>query len=73
MIIAKNIVTATFIRRPNRFLGYVNLNGKEISCFIPDPGRLKELLYEGKIVSIDSIFSVYSCETACHERALKMT
>ncbi len=52
MIIAENITTATFIRRPNRFLGYVNLNGEEHACFIPDPGRLKELLYEGKKVLI---------------------
>jgi len=55
MIIAKNLVTATFLRRPNRFLGYVNLKGEEIPCFIPDPGRLKELLYEGKKVFLINV------------------
>lgn len=55
MIIAKNLVSAIFIRRPNRFLGYVNINGEEIPCFIPDPGRLKELLYEGKKVFLINV------------------
>ncbi|NHI93080.1 MAG: DNA/RNA nuclease SfsA [Candidatus Lokiarchaeota archaeon] len=54
MILAKNIIPATFIKRPNRFLGYVELNGEEIPCFIPDPGRLKELLYKGKKVYLTS-------------------
>ena len=54
MIIAKDIIPATFIRRPNRFLGYVNLKGDEIPCFIPDPGRLKELLYKEKTVYLTS-------------------
>jgi len=40
-------VPATFRARPNRFLGEVEMNGETISCFIPDPGRLKELLYPG--------------------------
>ena len=55
MIIAKNLITATFLRRPNRFLGYVILNGEEIPCFIPDPGRLKELLYKGKKVFLINV------------------
>ncbi len=35
---------ATFLERPNRFLGVVNLNGKKVQCFIPNPGRMNELL-----------------------------
>ena len=52
MIIADNISSATFIKRNNRFLGQVNLNGEEVQCFIPDPGRWKELLYKGKKVKV---------------------
>jgi sugar fermentation stimulation protein A len=36
--------------RPNRFLGIVNLDNKKVHCFIPNPGRMKELLIPGAIV-----------------------
>lgn len=36
---------AKFLERPNRFLGVVRLNGRNAQCFIPNPGRMKELLY----------------------------
>jgi sugar fermentation stimulation protein A len=39
-----------FISRPNRFLGIVNLDNKKVHCFIPNPGRMKELLSPGAIV-----------------------
>ncbi|MHA1798223.1 MAG: DNA/RNA nuclease SfsA [Candidatus Helarchaeota archaeon] len=52
MLIAKNVIPATFLERPNRFLGRVQLKQEIHDCFIPDPGRLKELLYEGKKVFI---------------------
>jgi len=33
--------------RPNRFLGVVDLDGVATYCFIPDPGRMEELLKPG--------------------------
>jgi sugar fermentation stimulation protein A len=39
-----------FLRRQNRFLGKVRINGETISCFIPNPGRMRELLYPGSEV-----------------------
>lgn len=42
---------AVFIKRPNRFLAYVDIvfpcHEKAVSAHVHDPGRLKELLYEG--------------------------
>lgn len=32
------------VERPNRFLGIIELGGKTVQCFIPNPGRMKELL-----------------------------
>ncbi len=41
------LVPAVFQSRPNRFLGVVLVDGVEGLCFIPNPGRMKELLYRG--------------------------
>ncbi len=38
---------AKFVERPNRFLGVVQLKGRRAQCFIPNPGRMRELLYPG--------------------------
>jgi len=45
-----NIVEARFIDRPNRFLGRVELNGTLVEAFIPNPGRMNELMIPGKRV-----------------------
>lgn len=37
-------VKATLLERPNRFLGVVNLDGEEVQAFIPNPGRMHELM-----------------------------
>lgn len=39
-----------FVERPNRFLGIVNIDGKEEEVHVRDPGRLEEILYEGNEV-----------------------
>lgn len=39
-----------FIERPNRFIAFVNYNNTTIRCHVPDPGRLKEILYPGVTV-----------------------
>lgn len=42
----------TFIERPNRFVGICNIDGKEKTCHIADPGRLKEILTEGREILV---------------------
>lgn len=37
----------TFLRRPNRFIAYIDLSGTEVICHVPNTGRLKELLVPG--------------------------
>lgn len=40
----KNIVKGEFIKRPNRFIGNVIIDGTECECHIKNTGRCKELL-----------------------------
>lgn len=47
MIINKEIKIAKFIRRPNRFQGFVELNGEEIMVHVPNTGRCREILTPG--------------------------
>lgn len=42
-----DLVEATFLNRPNRFVAEINYNGTETQAHIHDPGRLKELLIPG--------------------------
>ena len=42
-----SLIPATLRARPNRFLGVVQVHGGETRCFIPNPGRMAELLYPG--------------------------
>lgn len=42
-----NIVKGTFISRPNRFIAYVEIDGKEEICHVKNTGRCKELLVKG--------------------------
>jgi sugar fermentation stimulation protein A len=46
------IYSCKFVERPNRFLGRVLLDGKSIEVFIPNPGRMYELLVPGRRVFI---------------------
>jgi sugar fermentation stimulation protein A len=41
------LVPGRFVRRPNRFLTIVELDGVEVEAHLPDPGRLQELLVPG--------------------------
>ncbi len=50
MFIDKRVFVAEFIRRPNRFQAYVNLNGEEIIVHVPNTGRCKEILIPGSTV-----------------------
>jgi len=44
MRIRGKMVTGTFQERPNRFLALVRVNDAIVPCFLPNPGRLHELL-----------------------------
>jgi sugar fermentation stimulation protein A len=46
----RKILPACFLSRPNRFLVWCELNGKKISAFLPNPGRLQELLLPGSLI-----------------------
>ncbi len=41
------LVDAKLLERPNRFLGVVDIDGGEELCFIPNPGRMHELMVPG--------------------------
>jgi sugar fermentation stimulation protein A len=47
MIIEGEKVSGKFISRLNRFLALAKIDGEVTPCFLPDPGRLKELLFSG--------------------------
>ncbi len=41
------LIEAKLQERPNRFLGVVDIDGREELCFIPNPGRMHELMVHG--------------------------
>ncbi len=41
------IVPGTFLRRPNRFIAHIEINGKEEICHVKNTGRCRELLPPG--------------------------
>ena len=43
----KNITKATFLKRPNRFIAVVDIDGKEEIVHVKNTGRCKELLIPG--------------------------
>ncbi len=45
-----NIVEGTFIKRVNRFIAHVMINGNEEVVHVKNTGRCKELFIEGRIV-----------------------
>jgi sugar fermentation stimulation protein A len=44
------ILHARFLSRPNRFLIRCHLDGRIVSAFLPNPGRLLELLIPGRLI-----------------------
>lgn len=52
-MIYKKIKTATFIRRPNRFIAHVLVDDKEEIVHVKNTGRCKELLREGVQVILE--------------------
>lgn len=49
-MIYPNMVTGIFIKRPNRFIAHVMINGREEVAHVKNTGRCKELLIPGAIV-----------------------
>ncbi|NFR88533.1 DNA/RNA nuclease SfsA, partial [Clostridium botulinum] len=47
MIFDKKTHIVEFVRRPNRFQGYVIIDGKEELVHVPNTGRCKEILIPG--------------------------
>ena len=47
MFINKRVFIGEFIRRPNRFQAYVNLNDSDVMVHVPNTGRCKEILIPG--------------------------
>ncbi|MCL4346107.1 MAG: DNA/RNA nuclease SfsA [Candidatus Thermoplasmatota archaeon] len=45
--IREPLIHAIVVSRPNRFLVIAEINGKEITVHLHDPGRLRELIYPG--------------------------
>ncbi len=51
-MIYRNIKSARFISRPNRFIAYIEVDGKEEVCHVKNTGRCKELLSPGVTVFV---------------------
>ena len=47
------IVKGKFIERPNRFIAYVDIDGKIEKCHVKNTGRCRELLIPGAIVYLE--------------------
>lgn len=49
----RHIVQAEFVERPNRFIAYVNLEGRREKVHVKNTGRCKELLVKGATVYLE--------------------
>lgn len=45
-----DLTTGTFLKRPHRFCLTCMVDGIETDCYLPNPGRLSELLFTGALV-----------------------
>lgn len=53
MPLTSGLIEAEFVARPNRFLSKVRIKGEIHDSHVPDPGRLKELLFPGARVLVE--------------------
>ena len=49
-LIYKDIIRGTFISRPNRFVIWMEIDGKPVKAHMPNPGRMRELLFPGTVL-----------------------
>lgn len=47
------ILKGVFLSRPNRFIAYVDLDGKTVTCHVKNTGRCRELLIPGVTVILE--------------------
>jgi sugar fermentation stimulation protein A len=47
MIYKEEIIRGKFIKRPNRFIAHIDINGEEVIVHVPNTGRCREILIEG--------------------------
>ena len=47
-----SIRKGAFVDRPNRFIAHVSLDGDVVTCHMPNPGRMWELLFPGVTVYV---------------------
>jgi len=43
----EKLLKATFLSRPNHFIALVQMDSETLPSFVPDPGRMQELLKHG--------------------------
>lgn len=48
-----NIQRATFLRRPNRFIAYIEVDGREEVCHVKNTGRCRELLTDRATIYVE--------------------
>lgn len=53
MLLYNNVLEGIFRRRPNRFIAYVDIDGKTEKVHVKNTGRCKELLVPGCTVYLD--------------------
>lgn len=53
----KRVVEGVFLKRPNRFIAYVLIDGKEEIVHVKNTGRCKELLIPGAKVILEDCFN----------------
>lgn len=46
----EHIIPASFLSRPNRFIAYAELSGRQVTCHVKNTGRCRELLLPGTTV-----------------------
>jgi sugar fermentation stimulation protein A len=46
------VIPAHFLSRPNRFVVHCELSGKKVKAYLPNPGKLRELLLPGARVML---------------------
>lgn len=49
-VLYDTVLKGTFVRRPNRFVVHIELDGQEVAAHLPNPGRMWELLFPGVIM-----------------------
>ncbi len=50
----ENIISATFLTRPNRFIAHIKINDQEEICHVKNTGRCKELLLPGSSLYVQT-------------------